>query len=71
MIWEKLVKKHIEWLEALREGLGHLRMYQDLQELSGKDLQLLFHGNDFVQVEDIVKVVVFSSDTWANRNTFD
>jgi hypothetical protein len=70
VIWQKLVWNRLDCLEFLQEGFSHLRMYQDLQALSGKDLQLLFHGNDFVQVQEVLKVLVFSPDTWSNVKVF-
>jgi serine/threonine protein kinase len=66
-IWKKLVQSRRETLNSLREGLCELRMYEDLKMMTCRDVQMLFFGNEFVDLSDICESLCFTADTWADN----
>ncbi|DBA03693.1 TPA: hypothetical protein N0F65_004110 [Lagenidium giganteum] len=66
-IWHKLVHQRHASLESLRRGFRCGGLEHVLESVSGKELQDLFFGNDFIDLRDIRQSICFTDANWTDK----
>jgi serine/threonine protein kinase len=64
-IWSRLVRNRTASLDNLRNGLSSLQIFDELKPMSGMELQQLFYGTEFLNVDLIRNCFSFMEDAWS------